>query len=514
MNGKVYKVDELSKVINSAIATLFQGSVAVVGEVLNRSVSPAGHLYFSIKDTSSTINVVMFKNYAQLNNITVKNGDLVVVHGELNTYPASSTYQLRARRVVYERIGDFYKRFEEVRRLLEREGLFDSQKKQQLNKYPKHIALITSSHGAALGDFIKVANSAGAIFKVDLYNVPVQGQGAEQLITSGIQRAAKSLEQRGYNYDAIVVMRGGGSQDDLAVFNSESIARAIHACHTPVVSAIGHERDQTICDLVADVVASTPTDAATLLATEYSNARNKSLEIEQTITHIITRRLEDKWQNLDHTYAMLLQMVSSHQINSYRAELEMLLTKVYSSIDYGFTRNIDAYEKQLKLALNTTIAKHKNQLNHHAQIVRSHQPQLQNHTQILNYMGVNLKRNIINRTQTLQHKLNNISRRCSPTLITKTCQISRGNIDEQTMKLTRYMDNILYNHKRTISRDTQLIINNNPELLLQKGYSIVYHEGNIVENLTTIEPHSIVNIQLKTGWLKAEVLSATDEKEE
>lgn len=231
-------------------------NVWIQGQVSNYSRSGAGHIYFTLKDDSSQIQVVIFRSNAAGLRFVLKDGAEVLVQGRLNLYPARGQYQINANKVEPLGVGALQRAFEELQQRLAAEGLFDSAHKKLLPKFPQKIGVVTSETGDAIQDIRRQLRERYPLARVLLHPSRVQGDGAAEEIVQAI----RAMNQRD-DIDVLIVGRGGGSIEDLWAFNEEIVARAIFASAIPVVSAVGHERDVTISDFVADHRASTPTDA-------------------------------------------------------------------------------------------------------------------------------------------------------------------------------------------------------------------------------------------------------------
>jgi exodeoxyribonuclease VII large subunit len=346
---KKFTVSEITQAINS-----FSETVTVSGEITSLSVSPRGHLYFSLKDDKAKIRVAMFKSAAVLNRAYVpKNGDSVEVAGDLKLYETDGAYQLIARKIEYDSVGLFWQKFEEVKRKLEKEGLFDEAKKKPVGELPERIAVITSPTGAAVRDFIITAKNGGGRFTVDIWPVPVQGKEAAAPIVTALKQAGRMTDI----YDAVVLMRGGGSLEDLAVFNEEEVARALFATEVPSISAIGHERDFSICDFVADLRVATPTAAASKLCEGYVR-REKELAV----------------------YVSRLENVISTEVNTLNQRLDSCAKRLGTQspqMKLQSMRNLLAYyEKGVAERISSKVSAMHRRVEGYAQRVRAHDPRL------------------------------------------------------------------------------------------------------------------------------------------
>jgi len=257
---KIVSVTGLNNIIKAIIDSepLLVG-VCVRGELSNYKMYPSGHHYFTLKDKESSIRCVMFKQSAIKLRFRPENGMMVTAAGRVSVYQRDGAYQLYCTDITPEGAGDLHVAFEQLKARLGGEGLFDIEHKKPLPRYPKSIAVVTSSAGAAVRDIIRVLGERWPTAKVKVLPVRVQGEEAPAEIAGAIAYA-----DRHKLADVIITGRGGGSIEDLWAFNDERVARAIFACETPVISAVGHEPDVTISDYVADLRAATPSNAAEL----------------------------------------------------------------------------------------------------------------------------------------------------------------------------------------------------------------------------------------------------------
>ena len=251
----VTEVNELVKLLLDNEPML--SGICVRGEISNYKMYPSGHHYFSLKDSTGAIRCVMFKGQASRLRFRPENGMKVLVTGRVSVFPRDGAYQLYCDTMTPEGAGDLALAFEQLKEQLYKEGLFDEAHKKPLPRFPERIAIVTSSAGAAVHDMIRILRRRYPLAKVILLPVRVQGAEAPPEIAGAIRYADKWKIG-----DVIITGRGGGSMEDLWAFNDERVARAIYACETPVISAVGHEPDVTIADFVADRRASTPSNAA------------------------------------------------------------------------------------------------------------------------------------------------------------------------------------------------------------------------------------------------------------
>ncbi len=256
---RIYTVSEIIRLVRLELESAFP-FVWVEGEISNFRRYPSGHLYFTLKDESCQLRVVIFRSEARLIPFEIKDGLKVICKGRINVYESRGELQLIAEVVEPKGKGALQLAFEQLKEKLKKEGLFDPQHKKRLPLFPKKVGVVTSPRGAAIVDIIRTLERRFARLHLLLYPVKVQGEGAAEEIVEGIEYLGKIPD-----LDAIIVGRGGGSIEDLWAFNEEKVARAIFRCPIPIISAVGHEIDFTIADFVADLRASTPSAAAEMV---------------------------------------------------------------------------------------------------------------------------------------------------------------------------------------------------------------------------------------------------------
>mgnify|MGYP004643550757 FL=1 len=289
-------VSELNQIIKSLVdGEPLLNRVCVRGELSNYKIYPSGHHYFTLKDAESSLRCVMFKSSASKLRFRPESGMGVTAFGRISVFPRDGAYQLYCSDLIPEGTGDLQIAYEQLKAKLAAEGLFDPRHKKPLPQYPKKIAIITSSAGAAVHDMIRILGRRWPMTKVILLPVRVQGVEAPPEIVGAIRYANRHKVA-----DLIITGRGGGSIEDLWAFNDERVARAIYESELPVISAVGHEPDVTISDYVADVRASTPSNAAEIAVPDEADIRellaNMSIRQTQAMRKSITRlstRLDD-----------------------------------------------------------------------------------------------------------------------------------------------------------------------------------------------------------------------------
>ena len=299
---KVYSVSELTGAIKRSLESGF-GKVRVSGEVSNFRAQASGHCYFSLKDSGAQLSCVLFRGTRVSHRSEVDNGAKLTLEGDLTVYEARGQYQLIVRSIELEGVGALQIAFEKLKRKLEGEGLFDAARKRNIPRFCFRVGLVTSASGAALQDILHVVQRRNPAMDLVLVPVRVQGQGAAAEIAAGIRRLNDYNDQlpTAQKLQTILATRGGGSIEDLWAFNEEIVARAVVDSKLPVVSAVGHEIDFTICDFVSDLRAPTPSAAAELLSEGVFATREW---IDQA-----GREMNEAWQRRwSHVQAILRQI--------------------------------------------------------------------------------------------------------------------------------------------------------------------------------------------------------------
>ena len=290
----VFSVAELALHISSTLEhDPVLSDVWLRGDVTNVSRSPAGHYYFTLKDDQAQLRAVLFRGSAFNSPVMPANGLALVAHGEIHLYERNSTCELVADLLFPEGVGLAQIQGERLYRQLESEGLFEHSRKRPLPRLPKRIGIVSSERGAVIHDLLTILNRRFPLAEVIFLPCPVQGPGAAAAMARAVSRLAR-WQRDGHGLDVLVVARGGGSDDDLAAFNDERLARAIFASPVPVVSAVGHETNLTLSDLVADVRAPTPSAAAELLTPDRATLRRDIANLQRRARQAIQQQLNQR----------------------------------------------------------------------------------------------------------------------------------------------------------------------------------------------------------------------------
>ncbi len=293
---RVYSVGELTARIKGVLEKQV-GEAWVSGEISNLRAQASGHVYFTLKDASAQLACVLFRGATVPDRSALRDGQHVILHGEITVYEPRGQYQMIVRSVELQGIGALQAAFERLKQKLQAEGLFETDRKRPIPRFPERLALVTSPTGAAIRDVLHVLGRRHPGLEVYLVPCRVQGQGAEREMADAIARINRwSAARPSAGIDVILLTRGGGSLEDLWAFNEEVLARAIVASAIPVVSAVGHEIDFTISDFVADLRAATPSAAAELLTAAFVEARDwltrQGTRLSRLAWVAVERRLE------------------------------------------------------------------------------------------------------------------------------------------------------------------------------------------------------------------------------
>lgn len=333
-------VQEVSQCLRQLIKDSFP-FVAVYGEISNLKTSN-GITYFTLKDAASQIPVVVFRDTTlKIQHLNLHEGSSIIVEGRLDLYVASGRYQIIARAIHPLGIGKLQQAFEQLKQKLKTEGLFDADKKQIFPKLPKHIGLITAANSAAFHDFIKILQRKNWKGRITLASVLVQGTRAPL----DIAKAFRTLEGNP-SIEAIVMIRGGGSFEDLNCFNDEKLVRTLAKRKKPLLSGIGHEIDYTLCDFVADLRAETPTAAAEWIAHHYAQSSQQVLQLQLHLQAYLRSNLQNKQQGLQELQTRLKLV---HPAKTYADDTRQLF-QTRQIFYQKFQTLLQSKQQQLQLA--------------------------------------------------------------------------------------------------------------------------------------------------------------------
>lgn len=341
---QAFSVSQISEYIKMTLETNpVLRDVWMRGEISNfKSNFSSGHLYFSLKDESATIRAVMFKGYASRLKFRPESGMKVLVHGKISTYAPSGDYQIILDDMQPDGEGALALAFEQLKRRLAAEGLFAPERKKPIPRYVKRVGVITSASGAALHDIINVSGRRCPSADIVIYPAFVQGEMAPRSLASGI----KFFNER-ETVDLIIIGRGGGSMEDLWGFNDENLARVIAASDIPVISAVGHETDFTICDFVADLRAPTPSAAAEIAFFDVRELKNRMAYLTHKAESVVTRKIMLLESRLD----VLKKSAELHSPMGSLEEKSIRLDRLTDRLARAIESRVDGNENKFKMLL-------------------------------------------------------------------------------------------------------------------------------------------------------------------
>ena len=334
----VVSVSQLTESIKLNLNSTFS-SVWVSGELSGVTHARSGHVYLTLKDQTASLNGIIWRSHADSLKFDLTTGLKVVCQGGIDVYPARGTYQLIIRKIQPQGVGELELAFRQLHQKLSAEGLFDPAIKKPLPDYPKHIAVVTSPTSAAVRDFLQVLTRRWPNLRVTIVPAKVQGAGAAKEIANGIEACDRFADRP----DVVVVTRGGGSMEDLWSFNEEIVCRAVHRCSIPVISGVGHEVDVTLCDLVADIRALTPSEAAERCVPNQSDLFAGLSNYQRALGVHLMNRFQTARRQLD---ALQSRPVIARPIDRLR-RAAMELDSIESQLHRGGKRIVSDAEQQL-----------------------------------------------------------------------------------------------------------------------------------------------------------------------
>ncbi|HAF07685.1 MAG: Exodeoxyribonuclease 7 large subunit [candidate division TA06 bacterium 32_111] len=443
MDEKIFTVTELTEILKETISKKFPSLLKITGEITNWTLSGSGHIYFSLKDESSLIKGIIWRT----TNIKkdFKDGDKVIATGYLSLYEKQGTYQIIITEMKISGVGELYEKFLKLKEKLEKEGLFDKGIKKKLPEYPLSIGIITSETGSVIHDIQNVLKRRAPYLKKYLFPATVQGEGSEKSIIKGLQYFNKKK-----NVDVIIIARGGGSFEDLFVFNDETLAREIVKSKIPIISAVGHETDFTICDFVSDIRAPTPSAAAEIVVKNIDDIFDFLSRSKKDLKKELKNRIEQTKKDFLNTKKNFF-ISSLVPLNKKKEMVGFLLEEMENSLE-GKIKVI----KDRKEYLKNEILKHSPML----KILEK-----------TKFVGM------------IKNNLNNI------------IKTKFESIKKETEILKTNLNNL------------------NPKEILKRGYSITLTEkGRIVKSVKDLSIDTNINILIYDGNIKANVKSIEEEK--
>ena len=338
---KVFRVTQINTYIkNLFLADYLLNKVQVKGEVSNCKYHSSGHIYFTLKDEGAALKCIMFASSKTSGlNFKMQDGQSVIVSGSIKVFERDGVFQLYANQIKLDGAGNLYEQYEKIKQKLYEEGLFDFEIKKEIPAYPKRVGIVTAKTGAALQDILNIAKRRNPYVQLILYPAKVQGEGAAKTIVEGIQ----TLDQM--SVDTIIIGRGGGSIEDLWAFNEEMVARAIYAAKTPIISAVGHETDNTISDYAADLRAPTPSAACELAIPDVVSVEKTLMLYQDKMKRLMHRILESKKTELSMLSAKLEYLSPKNQL----IEKRLLCDRFYDRLESVMGQKVKKYRHQCEI---------------------------------------------------------------------------------------------------------------------------------------------------------------------
>ena len=334
MQQNILSVTQLNEYIRGKLdIDPLLAQTAVRGEISNYKLYPSGHHYFTLKDESSALKCVMFKGNAFKLRFRPENGMKVVAMGKISVYPRDGAYQRYCTALTVDGVGDLYAAFEQLKKKLAAQGLFDPAHKKSLPKYPGTIGIITSSAGAAVHDMLRILRKRYPLSQVRLLSVRVQGAEAPGEIAAAIGYA-----NHYHLADLLIVGRGGGSIEDLWAFNDEQVAYAIYHSEIPIISAVGHEPDVTISDYVADLRAATPSNAAELAVPDQDALRQNLDAISSAMASTLNRQLKAAERHLQLLSSSPTLRSPTGYLDQRRQSVELLKNRLIAAQNQNLSK--------------------------------------------------------------------------------------------------------------------------------------------------------------------------------
>lgn len=437
--------------------------VMIEGEVSNLRIPNSGHWYFSLKDDKASLTCVMFAYANRKIRFRPKNGDKVVLKGDVSVYESMGSMQMIVENMQPSGIGDLYLQLEALKKKLNAEGLFNAEHKKPLPKYPMDIALVTGSNTAAREDVLITFQKRWPLAEIHEYPAPVQGSEASLKIIEALSKA----DQGGH--DVVILARGGGSLEDLWCFNDEALARFIYSMHTPIVTGIGHETDTTLVDYVSDVRANTPTGAVEI-ATPDKEEVQAALDayriryINAVRTILLHRKNEFRQYRQSSVFLNPRKL-----INEKTVQVQYLSERMYRRLEIT---------KQQRSSFNALFQRFQHSISNYSAEI---QDTLKDDRSLL---VLNVKRRIDSQRNALENE-------------ERRLMLSLSHISDQK--------------KNDLARITHLLDAYSPLKVLERGYSVAYHEGALINSVKDVHVDDQIKVRLHEGALIAKVEEIEDE---
>jgi exodeoxyribonuclease VII large subunit len=462
---KIYPVRELVSAIRTQLERAFT-DVYVEGEISNYRPAESGHLYFTLKDGGAQLRVVMWRTQARLLRFRPENGRQVIVRGRVTVYDERGDLQLQAEHLEPKGAGALQIAFEQLKAKLASEGLFDSARKKPIPALPRRIGVVTSPRGAALQDILNILRRRHESVGVLIYPAQVQGEGAASEVITGVR-----FFNRNQSVEVIVIARGGGSFEDLFAFNDEGLARSIASSQIPVISAVGHETDFTICDFVADLRAPTPSAAAELVVQSKRDLSEKLLSLHNRLKRAVNYRLllaHNALSRLTQHSAFARMQDSIARRHQKLDELTYRMTQAQAAIVKNLLRKVENIDGRLR---------------HHDMRVRLSTMRRRLETQRTE-LETAVQRGLVSRTAALERL---------------------------TISLGRASETFLLRRRSHLERSQSSLQALSPTAILARGYALVFDaEGRLLKDAAQLKLGDQVTTRLGRGRFAAEVGEVTE----
>ena len=355
MNDKYISVSQLTRYIKYKIDNdVNLNEVFLKGEISNFKAHSRGHFYFTLKDEGSRINAIMFASQTKKIKFVPQDGMKVLVTGKISVFEANGGYQIYVNEMLEDGVGNLYIAYEQLKKKLENEGLFNKDHKKEIPHIPKRVGVVTAPTGAAIKDIISTIKRGWPLTEIYLFPSLVQGEDAKEDIVKQIKKAENFYLQ----LDTLIVGRGGGSIEDLWPFNEEIVARAIYECKVPTISAVGHEIDFTIADFVADLRAPTPTGAAEMAVPQLSDMKNYLNQVNIRLNNTINNKINNNKRKLNDIMA---RNIFKNPMIIYEKK-ELYFDSILERLKFSLKSLTSAKEKELIKVKNSYILKNPHQL--------------------------------------------------------------------------------------------------------------------------------------------------------
>ena len=355
MNDKYISVSQLTRYIKYKIDNdVNLNEVFLKGEISNFKAHSRGHFYFTLKDEGSRINAIMFASQTKKIKFVPQDGMKVLVTGKISVFEANGGYQIYVNEMLEDGVGNLYIAYEQLKKKLENEGLFNKDHKKEIPHIPKRVGVVTAPTGAAIKDIISTIKRRWPLTEIYLFPSLVQGEDAKEDIVKQIKKA----ENFYLPLDTLIVGRGGGSIEDLWPFNEEIVARAIYECKVPTISAVGHEIDFTIADFVADLRAPTPTGAAEMAVPQLSDMKNYLNQVNIRLNNTINNKINNNKRKLND---IMERNIFKNPIIIYEKK-ELYFDSILERLKFSLKSLTSAKEKELIKVKNSYILKNPHQL--------------------------------------------------------------------------------------------------------------------------------------------------------